>query len=79
MTWLNKRKPPFMESAEYIELTPAQVSKAAFALTYEGARVAAAAFFMLANKQGLSPGYISKVIETGDDFQPVQIKQSAAM
>lgn len=75
MTWLNGRKPPYMESAEYIELTAAQVSKAAFALTYEGARVAAAAFFMLANRQGLSPDYISKVIETEPDESPVKIKE----
>ena len=78
MVWLNGRKPPYMEAVDPVPLTKEQVAHAACCLSYEGARIAAAAFFMLANRQGLSPMDISKVIETGADFQPVQIKQTAA-
>lgn len=79
MTWLNGRKPPYMDGAERVALTKEQVAHAACCLSYEGARLAAAAFIMLANRQGLSPKDITNVIETGSDFQPVQIKQDAAM
>lgn len=73
MTWLNGRKPDFMQNAEPVKLTARQALKAAKALSYDGARIAAMCFIMLANRQGLSPAYISEMLEECGDF-PVKIK-----
>lgn len=63
MTWLNGRKPQFMETDEKTALDSRQILHAAMSLSYEGLRIAAAAFIKLANMQGLSPAYISQIIE----------------
>jgi hypothetical protein len=59
--WKNGRKPPFIDGAD-----PLNNDKVTFVvnnMTYTGLQTAAACFLMLANKQGLTPCEITKILE----------------
>ena len=61
--FLNERRPPYMESTEYITLTLEQIRHAVLSMSYSGRTVAAAAAILLLNRQGLSPAEIIKALE----------------
>ena len=61
--FLNERRPPYMESKEYITLTLEQIRHAVLSMSFSGGTVAAAAAILLLNRQGLSPAEIIKALE----------------
>lgn len=61
--FLNQRRPPYMESTEYIKLTLDQIRHAVLSMTVAGRTYAAATAILLLNRQGLSPAEIIKTLE----------------
>lgn len=67
-TWLNGRKPPYMESTEKRALNADQIKHAVTSMSYEGLQRAALAYFMVMNKIGLSPKDMVEII-TADQLE----------
>ena len=61
--FLNERRPPYMESKEYITLTLEQIRHAVLSMSLPGRSAAAAAAILLLNRQGFSPAEIIKTLE----------------
>ena len=61
--FLNERRPPYMESTEYITLTLEQIRHAVLSMSFSGRTVAAAVAILLLNRQGLSPAEIIEALE----------------
>lgn len=61
--FLNERRPPYMESTEYITLTLEQIRHAVLSMSFSGRTVAVAAAILLLNRQGLSPAEIIEALE----------------
>ena len=47
-------------------LTPEQAQQAVNSLTYDGLQIAAASFFLIAQKVGLSPRQAAEILESGE-------------
>ncbi len=60
--WLNGRKKSFMYGEK--RLTHEEVQEAVNSMTYNGLQVAAASFLLLAQKIGLEPCEIIKILES---------------
>jgi len=64
--WKNGRKPRFIESDKKEALTAERIPHAVAAMSYEGLQFAAAGFFTLAQRLGLSPAEAVWLIDGSD-------------
>jgi len=62
--FLNEKKPPYMEEAEYIKLSAGQISHAVNSLNYAGKEAAAVVAIMTLNALGLTPAQITALLAT---------------